>query len=988
MRAFAKNIASDARPWFSRVPELTDFLAEPNYERFRTMMCEVRNGFDMIKVPFLAVKMANVPGLSQSMGSWRIESDLFYVQVVTQARSVGTELSVGIDTPYKVELQEPRTRNYGTLLPHQQAIGQYNYEDFLEGHNFAVDRVLTPGYETQFERNALANGQTVVRGASGSTNLMVHLNRHIASKLSDFSQAQAYLNTLAFLVFDGGHSVNDSLAVYHALAAPEEQRSHVLESYTANYHDIPSMLAGQEGGAILRALNEAFDKTVTLHRQLQQPAKAPTLPPENVVAPQPGSEQDQDGAEARTQQLAKPLNQIARKLQRIAADAETRSPLEQLEAMSQKNRYGQFDLNQQVLGRMNYASSDWERQLGVELNISYLRLLQALVQDAGPLVAEKAARLLRSPDNGKLTFAKLAGYYRSVLEHGLHHPELIDALKVLLDRIGQQARPSTIAKLTAKVQKQLEQVLQSGAAPTRQAAGFAEIQQRLESIRSRCMELAGRQAADEARQQAHDQQQNQRATELQQILTQHGLVVPSYMRDSLDDSHVALARTIQADFERLNGLLRESSRSSLEASLNYLRSLENGYSDSISAKQAELEQPHTQTDRSGKSALNQALNAAKKALSAVQSEAVRLSKRSGRELDAGICELDRDARNRLLGQFLDAGIYLENPAEEKAALQRCLQSDAAQRIVSKAVDDSKDFLGQVIKDKAIELASKRLVEHVMDDNFFGEKMEKIKQSFDNQGTALVEASWTTASTPTLAQAQAEAGSEVRWQVMEATQSQVNQQAKAVAEELAHRQAQASAREQADRAARKQAAQAARQEAVYAAREQAEHSAREQAAQAARQEAVYAAREQAEHSAREQAAQAARQEAVGAAREQALREAERNARIEAEAMAARLAQEQAQAEARASAERAVRAEVEKASAERLSEALLARYNAFNEERETEAFFAQFDAFNTKPIEDRFERHLNGDPRPIVCDYPLVPIEEPGQSVGRRQISSAT
>ncbi|KVC71729.1 hypothetical protein WI75_25435 [Burkholderia ubonensis] len=702
---------------------------------------------------------------------------------------------------------------------------------------------------------------------------------------------------------------------------------------------------------------QTFEATVPSRRLIlkDMPADSAAM---NEVASQPGSEQNQDGAEARAQQLAQPLNQVAQKLQRIAADADTGARFQQLDAMSRKNRYGQFDLNQQVLGRMSYASSNWERQLGVELNVSYLRLLQAMVQDAGPLVAEKAARLLRSPDNGKLTFAKLAGYYRSVLEHGRHNPELIDALKMLLDNIDQQARPSTIAKLTAKVQKQLEQVLKSGAAPTRQATGFAEIQQQLESIRSRCMDLAGRQAADEARQQAHDQQQKQRATELQVVLTQHGLVVPSYMRDSLGDSHVALARTIQADVERRRGQLRETSRTSLEASLRHLRSMANGYRVSISANQAELEKLRTQADQSGKSALKQALNVAKKALSAAQSAAERLSEDNGRELDAGIHELDRDARNRLLDQFLDAGVYLENPAEEKAALQRCLQSDAAKRIVSKAVEESKDFLGQVVTDKAIELASKRLAENVMGDRFFREKMAKIKQGFANQVMASAEASEISASGPTLAKAHAEAGSEAKRRVMEQTQSQVKQQAKAAVEEQAHRQAQASAREQADRAARKQAIQAARQEAVSAAREQAERDAREQAEQAARQEVVSAAREQAERDAREQAVQAARQEAVSAAREQA----ERDAR------------EQAVQAARQEAERTAREEAERAAAETAAKAI--------EERLRHLRQPAREISNEQFLDHWLERRLDEKSK-LVEQAPNPPSAAPGHLVRVRQ-----
>lgn len=274
MQAFAKAIAEDTRPWFSEVPELKTFLAQPTYEHFKLMMGKVDNGFDMIKVPFLAVKMATTPGMYLDTASWKAEGDSFYWKEIIKARSTGSELSAGVDTSYKVSLQEKRTRNYGTLLPHHGAIGQHDYPDFGEGRDVAAGKVLTPGKETPFERNALSQGLTVVTGASGSTNIMTHLNRHIGLNLADFSQSQAYLNTLAFLVFDGGHSVNESLAVYRALSAPDGQRAQVLQDYTANYRDIQAMLPESEQDYVRRALGDAFDKTVELHRDLAQ------VPPE------------------------------------------------------------------------------------------------------------------------------------------------------------------------------------------------------------------------------------------------------------------------------------------------------------------------------------------------------------------------------------------------------------------------------------------------------------------------------------------------------------------------------------------------------------------------------------------------------------------------------------------------------------------------------------------------------------------------------------
>uniref|UniRef100_UPI000D47935F hypothetical protein n=1 Tax=Aeromonas sp. HMWF014 TaxID=2056850 RepID=UPI000D47935F len=256
MAAFAEAIKKDTRPWFSRVPSLTDFLAEPNLATFKQMMTRVDNGFDVIKVPFLAVKMATHPELGMDTADWKREGDRFYGSVITKARSTSTEIASAKDGLLQVDLPGRTTSDYGTGL-HYQPAGE-KYDDFLSGRSVADGRILTPGKETTFERNALDKGLPVVTGASGSTNIMVHLNNYLAAKEPGYSPSQAYLNTLAFLVFDGGHSVNESLAVYQALQASGDARKQVLESYTANYRDLV-MLAGDAGKAAVQdALDRAF----------------------------------------------------------------------------------------------------------------------------------------------------------------------------------------------------------------------------------------------------------------------------------------------------------------------------------------------------------------------------------------------------------------------------------------------------------------------------------------------------------------------------------------------------------------------------------------------------------------------------------------------------------------------------------------------------------------------------------------------------------
>ncbi|OCQ53515.1 Toxin B [Photorhabdus australis subsp. thailandensis] len=266
MQAFAEKIKKDIRPWFSRVPELTAFLQKPTFDNFKIMMTKVDNGFEMIKIPFLAVKMSTTDGMGLHLSQWKAEADIFYRNEIYKARSTSSKLTNMADVTYKVKLTEQQTNDYGIALPYQPSGDQY--EDFLYGRKVAAGRVLTPGQETPLERNALVQGHSVVTGASGSTNIMVHLNNYIASQEPTFSQEQAYLNTLVFLVFDGGHSVNESLVVYKALQETTgDERRHVLQNYTASYRDLMG-IAGDKGKQwVNQALNRAFEKTQHLYRE-------------------------------------------------------------------------------------------------------------------------------------------------------------------------------------------------------------------------------------------------------------------------------------------------------------------------------------------------------------------------------------------------------------------------------------------------------------------------------------------------------------------------------------------------------------------------------------------------------------------------------------------------------------------------------------------------------------------------------------------------
>ena len=276
MVEFAKQLKSDTRPWFSHSSGISQFIEEPNYENFRNMMVRVENGFDVISVPFVAVKMAITEGMGLSMSEWKREGDSFYQKSIVPSRST-SDLIARNEDGSQVKLKSAITDDYGSRLryqPHGEA-----YPDFVEGRSVPDGRIIQPEKLSPLEQNALGSGMSVVTGASGSTNIMTHLNQHIASVNPEFSPEQAYLNTLAFLTFDGGHSVNESLVVYQALQQTGDARQQILENYTANYHDLVE-IAGENGASIQSALEQAFETTLQHYARYAFSAVDGNTPPE------------------------------------------------------------------------------------------------------------------------------------------------------------------------------------------------------------------------------------------------------------------------------------------------------------------------------------------------------------------------------------------------------------------------------------------------------------------------------------------------------------------------------------------------------------------------------------------------------------------------------------------------------------------------------------------------------------------------------------
>ncbi|MGL4860903.1 MAG: hypothetical protein ACRC5A_14475 [Enterobacteriaceae bacterium] len=271
LQRFATRIESRMRPWFNQLPGLTSFLRQPSLATFRQMLTTADTGFDMIFLPWLAVNMADSEEMGLNNDAWKKEADQFY-EAILKARSRDQVIASGEQHKFQVELITRGTDHDGISLHYQPSGNQQDYH-LMKQLSMADSHILTESKMTTLERNTVAEGLAPVMGASGSTQLLMYLYHYLASKDPHFSPEQAYLNLLAMLVFDGGHSVKESLVVYKSYLASKEERLQVLHHASASYLDLLK-IGGEEGRAwIQRALDNAFARTLDFYEQYAWSAK-------------------------------------------------------------------------------------------------------------------------------------------------------------------------------------------------------------------------------------------------------------------------------------------------------------------------------------------------------------------------------------------------------------------------------------------------------------------------------------------------------------------------------------------------------------------------------------------------------------------------------------------------------------------------------------------------------------------------------------------
>ncbi|MBW8832506.1 MAG: hypothetical protein JF606_24525 [Burkholderiales bacterium] len=93
---------------------------------------------------------------------------------------------------------------------------------------------------------------------------MAFFGQHLASVNPNFSQKEHHLNTLMFLVFDGGHSTQEVLSTLDAIKSSKDPTfpgSPSVAEFAGGYESIADL---SSSGAGKQALQERLDKATEL----------------------------------------------------------------------------------------------------------------------------------------------------------------------------------------------------------------------------------------------------------------------------------------------------------------------------------------------------------------------------------------------------------------------------------------------------------------------------------------------------------------------------------------------------------------------------------------------------------------------------------------------------------------------------------------------------------------------------------------------------
>lgn len=258
------------RPWMNEAPDLKNFMKEPTDKNLKAMLLNVNHGFDILKVQYL------VSTVSKSFShdiSWKETADQRYESLQLK-RSTRPFQEIGEEKDSDGLGLQMRTNGYGIGLANHP---DYEKQDTFESaKNMTYHRMIPDmNQATEAEKHNLRHGHATVTGLSGSTNLLASLSQDIAKNDKYFSKEQAMLASMMFLVFDGGHALNEVMKVHTAIVESENAAFSEEEEAQQKFREVQNNLLANKAppdvakriaqGAVNDAIFNAKKKAFIAH---------------------------------------------------------------------------------------------------------------------------------------------------------------------------------------------------------------------------------------------------------------------------------------------------------------------------------------------------------------------------------------------------------------------------------------------------------------------------------------------------------------------------------------------------------------------------------------------------------------------------------------------------------------------------------------------------------------------------------------------------
>ena len=271
-------LRDDIRFWFPKCPSIGVFMDDPTLDNLNNCLSKIENGFDVIKISRLLMCVQGTKNFAQIGAPYLSKANQFYNETLLKIRKSDNVLSSSVKDggvngePKQVTVTQDRffeTNSYGSKLRYHPK-NEQGESDFIYSKSQPDMKSLNHENSSTFEQNMLRSGHSFGLGISGTTNLSCFLYEDMAKKYDGFSKNQAFLNTLAFVLYDGGHSIAESLAVFKAIGYLEQESfnsdaekydkgKQIIESSLVNFKDLVGCGNAESQGHIMQSLNRAYD---------------------------------------------------------------------------------------------------------------------------------------------------------------------------------------------------------------------------------------------------------------------------------------------------------------------------------------------------------------------------------------------------------------------------------------------------------------------------------------------------------------------------------------------------------------------------------------------------------------------------------------------------------------------------------------------------------------------------------------------------------